>query len=293
MSATLFDAVFGALTIKQCTSADFNPGNNIVADYASAAVNPSAQFLMDGDPRARWSTFDLGTALAAVDEEAGLFVSGGTITIPWRVRANGGSFVSGGNNLAISATHGLLVPQSLSVSQGSQGQLDLEAILLSSDGFTTPVTSSPTATVSAPGYTASYSLGPTSINSTGVTGVVGFTVNYGITTELEPTDGAVWSDKVYITRVNPSIDLRFRNQALVNTYGPLFAAGTAIVVSLIRNADGGSRSALTSEHHITCALGGGIVDVQNMSAQGVAQAEPTIRFHGKALTILTGQALAS
>lgn len=292
MSVIVYDVTFGALNIKQASSVEASMNVQVVSDYASGGVSPEANFVMSAEPRARFSTMDLETVLAGIDEVGGLSVAAGNIYLPWRVRASGGSVVSGANNIRFAATHGLLLPQSISVAQDGEASLELEAMLYSSNGTTAPVTYAGSQSLSAPGFTGTFRLGPTSLNSGSATGIVGYTVNFGITSEFERTDGNPYATAAYVTRAIPTIDIRFRNHTLLSTYGPMFANGSAAVLSLVKNAPGGTIVALTEEEHITITLGDSVFSVQSVGAQGVSIAEPTLRITGKTLTIATGAALA-
>ena len=63
MPATLFDVTFGALTLQQCSSVEFSPNNQIVPAFAGAGVNPEAFYLMQGEPRGRFTSMDVETIL--------------------------------------------------------------------------------------------------------------------------------------------------------------------------------------------------------------------------------------
>ena len=293
MPMTLFDATVGALTIKQCQSADFSPGNRVEAARASAGVAPSAHYLTLSEPRARWSSQDIETVLAAVDELAGLTVANGTITIPWRVRSSGASFVSGSTNISLggSTCYGTLIPVTLTVNQDQMATVDLELMFRSSDGFTAPLAYTASVSLSDPSFTDTFRLGPTALDGTDITSVVGYTVNFGIGSELQRTDGAVYPNDIYLPTSDPYVDVRFRDQALLNTHGPIFSSGTSAVFSLIKNAPGGTITALTSEEHITITLDNGIKSVENVSGQGTGIVEPTLRLWCQSLTVATGAAL--
>lgn len=293
MAASLFDVTFGALTLQQCSSVEFSPNNTILPAYASADVAPSAFYVMRGEPRGRFTSLDVETILAGIDEAVGLKVASGTIALPFKVRANGATYASGSNHIKLAATDGQLIPLSLGVQQDQLASVNLEAILLSTDGYTAPVSYSGSQALGSPAHNADFRLGPTSLNGTTITGVTGWTVNYGITTDIRVTDGEVYPRVIYITRVDPTIDITLENEALVNTYGPQFAAATAAVLSLVKNADGGSIVALTSLEHIRITAAAGIYDWQNVGASGVEVAQPTLRLMTKSLTIATSQALSA
>lgn len=293
MSATLYDATVGALTIKQCQSADFSPNNRIEAARASAALLPSELILMSSEPRARWTSQDIATIVGGVDELTGLNVASGNIYIPWRARANGGTFGGAGTGVRLTGTHGLLIPVSLTANINQLATVDLELGFRCSEasGFTAPVAFTGSLTLSDTSYTGTFRLGPTTLDSVAVNTIQGITVNYGLQLEFE-YDVGPYPVAMYITQSDPTIDVRFRSMALLNTYGPMFKACGGAVFSLVANDDGGSTIALTEDDHITITAGAGISDIQNVSGQGNSIAEPTLRLYTKSLSIAAGQALA-
>lgn len=293
MSVKLFDVTWGALTIQQCTSVNFQPGVNVVPIRGSSATLPNEFVVMGGEPVAQFSTMDLATVLAAIDETVGLAVSGGTIKLAYQVAAPGATYVSGANDIALSASSGQLIPQTITAQQGQPASMDLQGLFVSSDGETNPVSYAGSQTAGTPGYAGTFRLGPTSLNGSDVTGVVGITINFGITPQLRPTDGNTYADRLpFIGPANPTVDVQFETEGLLNTYGPMFASASAAVFSLIANADGGSISALTNTDHIKATCGAGIYSVQSFSAQNGEVAVPTLRLLTKSLSIATSQALA-
>ena len=229
---------------------------------------------------------------SGIDETVGLNVSGGTIDLPYKVRANGTTYAAGSSHIKLTSANGQLIPPSLGVQQGQLASINLEALLLSTDGYTSPVSYSGSQALGSPAHNIDFRLGPTSLNGSSITGVTGWTINFGIDYELRVTDGKVYPEVVFIRRAQPTIDLTLENEALINTYGPQFAAATGAIFSLVKNADGGSIVALTSGDHIEATCGAGIYDWQNVSASGVEVAQPTLRLLTKSLSIATAQALA-
>ncbi|WP_437225023.1 hypothetical protein SH661x_003884 [Planctomicrobium sp. SH661] len=290
MSVSLSDSAFGAATIAQCQAAEFSSNNQIEALRASAAVFPSEFVLMGAEPRFRYTSYDLATALTALDEAGGLYVGSGTISLPWRVRSPGSAFVSGANNIKLTATKGLLVPVSITAQQGQVASIDLEAALLS-DGFTNPVGHSGSLSLSDPSYVGTFRLGPSSLGGSDVTGIVGIQVGFGINMVLEYADGGTFPTNVYVETVNPFVDVTFRGHAFLAAYGPMFSSLAGAVFSLVANADGGTIQSLSSSEHITLTLSSPMVDMQGISGQGTSIAEPRMRLLGKSLTAGVGVAL--
>ena len=111
MSATLYDAVFSGAggSLKQCTSAEFSAGNEIFAARQSGAIDPSALYLTSGEPRARWTSLDLGGALSLISATAGLYETTG-IVLPYRRRSAGSTYEGSSSHVKLTGTKGLIVP---------------------------------------------------------------------------------------------------------------------------------------------------------------------------------------
>ena len=288
MSAAIHDATFGALVLRQCTQASFQANNEIDIGRQSGSLDPSALYIHQGQPRARWQTHDVVGLLGAITITGGLYVSSGTISIPWRRRSAGASFLGNTSHLQLSATKGLMIPQSIEASQSSpKASASVEAVLLSTDGLAEPVTSVINATPAALAYNLEFRLGPVLLNGAQVPKITGFTVNPGIEIELEYADGAVFPTDVFLTMRTPTIDIRFRDEQALDTYGPLFAEMEDATCFLRKKVEGATVLDDAEDEHISFAFADGIASVEEISASGNATSEPGLRLHGEQITVST------
>jgi hypothetical protein len=293
MSAAIYDSVFGALAIKQCAAAEFSPNNQIDPARMSGAVDPTAHYLGQGEPRARWTSHDLATILGAVSVTAGLYVASGTITVPWNRRAAGSTFLGATSHFRLNGTKGLLWPTQFEANQGDpKARCMLECAFLSSNGLAVPVTASTAQSLAAQSFTSEFRLGPVAINGSALPGVVGIVVNTGIQVELEYLDGGVFPTNAYITQRDPSMDIRFRDETALATYGPLVAAVTSAVAYFRKKSAGGTVVADATEEHIALSFADGITDVQQIGGSGTATAEPALRIVGETLTASAASAIS-
>lgn len=287
-SFVAYDAILGAVNLRQVRSSGFNPGNTVVPDFVTGGIDPEAIFFHGGRPTAQFQSGDVAGVITGIHAQNGLYVSNGTIAIPWNKRANGGTFAAAGNHVRVRGAYGLTVLNSLSANHGDQdgAMADLATTFVSSDGMTVPVVFDSSQTLQAQAYNASHRLGPQYVNGSLVTSIVGVTINTGITTDVEETDGNLFATEVHITRRNPTIDIRFRNVAALSTYGPLFASLSSYTGYLRKRAPGSSFVSDATSEHISFSFGsGGIIDVQSLSGSGNSPAEPSLRITGKTLTL--------
>ena len=295
-SSVAYDAILGAVNLRQVRSSTFSPGNTIAPDFVSGGIDPAALFFTGAQPSATFQTNDVSGVVTGIHARNGLYVNNGTIAIPYNLRANGGTFAAAGNHHRIRGSYGLTVINSITANHGDQdgAMVDLATTFVSSDGMTAPVVVDDGQTLQAQAYNASHSLGPQYVNSSLLSSVVGITITAGITTELETTDGNLFPREVHITRVQPVIDIRFRNVAALKTHGPLFNNLTAFTGYLRKRSPGGSFVAANVSEHISFVVGAdGIIDCQPVNASGNSPIEPSFRIHCKSLTLSATAAIPS
>lgn len=291
MAMMIFDNVWGALTIKQCSTAAIQLGNTIDRGRASSAFTASEIYLMSSRPRVRFTTLDLATVLAAVSPSTGLSISNTNLKFQGRVLTNGGSFATGSDvYIGSTAGYGTLIPVSLTANGANFATLDLEAAIRSSDGHTAPIGYTGSQTLGTASFTSTYQQGPTTIGGSGVTGIVRWTANFGIVMQVaeQPTDGGIYPTEIYLHMADPFVDITFRDQAHLNTYGPIFSANTSALFTLRKKADGGTVVALSDSSSITLTLGAGLNSVEDVTGQTGQLVEPTLRMHAKSITVATG-----
>lgn len=284
MASTVYDAILGALTLKQVTRSDFQPNAQQIAGKASGAVAPSELFAGAAEPVISFDSMDVSGVLAAISISAGLAVSSGTITVPWNKRANGGTFASGTAHDELNATDGLIVPTSFSANQGDEGaSVSLDVHLISSDGATVPVTAAGSQSLASQSFNAMYSLGAGSINGTAIPELVGVSINPGIQVEKQSIDGFNYPTAVFINSVDPYIDFIFEDMDAVATYAPLFTVGSA-AIAYFRKRSGVSFVADGTAQHCKFSFADGLVVAQGIQHSGINRGQATLRVYGEALT---------
>lgn len=288
MSYVVYDTVVGALTLKQVRSSNFSPNVQHFTARAAGASAPSEISVVQAQPQASFVTGDLGGVIGGTSTTAGLLVSSGTITIPWNQRSNGGAFTSGTNHWTLSATDGLLMPTSVSASQGDPAGASVECTLypVSTDGETSPIASNTSQALASAAFNAMYEFGPVSINGTQLTKAISSRVDYGVPVAFEQYDGDHYPQYVFIDAENiePMITITFANVAALDSYGPLFASMTACAVHYRKRSDGGSTVSDASTVHARYSFAGGLAVVGSLTGENAQTGQASITLHGKALT---------
>lgn len=282
----LYDCTLGALTLKQCNASSFSWNNRIDVARHSGAVDPTQFNVTEQAPVASFTSHDIDGVLAAVSATAGLVVSSGSIVIPWQKRASGGTFTSGSAHNTISGANGLILPRRVRASQRDpKATVDLDCLFISSDGSTVPTTVNSSQALSATAYNVTHRLGPVKLDTVASGNVIGYTVNFGITAEPVFYAGLPFPQDYNITMRDPSIDLEFQDVATLSQFVNGYEAVTAVLAYLRKRTSGGTVVADGTAEHISFAFGGGIKDMQRLSASGNGSATATLRLIGDSLTV--------
>lgn len=292
MADVAYDAVLGGLTLRQVRRSGVSPGIQLIAARASGAVAPSAFYVDQADARATFESMDVAGVIGGLSMQTGLFVSGGTLVIPWNRRANGGTFAGTLSHFTVSAATGLVIPKQFSAQQNGGGAVaSLEVAFLSSDGLTSPIASNVNQTLAAQAYNVLYDLGPLSVNSVQVPRITGVTVNPGLTVAVRRYDGAVWPTEIHIERQDPTIDITFEDFDTLNSYlnG---AAITAVAAYFRKRAPGSTYVAAGTAQHVKFSFTAGMVTAEDVSAEQQNAGQATLRLTGASLAASATQAIA-
>lgn len=292
MSDVVYDAVLGALTLKQVTRTAYSLNGTPIAGMASGAADPSEYFGGRADPSCTFESADVAGVLGGVSVTAGLAIASGTITIPWNKRSNGGTFAGSGSHVALSGANGLLIPTRFSANQDDEAAMaELQLFFRSTDGATEPVAEATSQTLAAQSFNAQYALGPGSINGTAVPELVGVSINPGITVEPQAVNGGIYPTALFITMRRPTIDFIFEDLDALATYSAQFTAMTA-AIAYFRKRSGASFVADATEEHIKFSFADGIITTETVSGSGVNRAQATLRCYGETLTASAASAIA-
>lgn len=281
-SDALYDAVLGALTLKQVTRGSFGYNQQAVPGFQSGMLDVTEYFGGSAQPRARFSSTDVGGVLAGVSATAGLAVAAGTISIPFQKRSNTATFAGDTSHDKVTGANGLIIPVSASVSQGGDASIDLECIFRSTDG-TNPVTISAAQSLGGLAFNKMWTLGPCSVNAQVIEEVQSVSINFGIGLLIKAHNGMIFPDKIYIQTRRPSIDLTFTDFAELQGFAAQHTVMTAAAV-YFRHRSGATFAANNATSHCKFSFADGIVETQVMEASNEQDGTATLRLLGETLT---------
>jgi hypothetical protein len=284
---TLADIVLGATTIRQITNADHRT-NQEHRKAMTSGGNTISQISgkMAGEVTSV-TTGDLAAVVAlntAAFCNSGLAVLGSTITIPLKVRDNGGGFVTGSNFVAISGSNVFAVPTQFEATQdGDFATCQMDFHWLSADGFTKGADDATGQALGAQSFNAEFALGPAYINGTLIDGVQSVRVTPGIEVVKPPLgSGSVWPTYAMIKTVQPTIEITVNDfDAIAATVGD-WTAMTSANIYFRRRADSGVYS--SSSDNIRFTFAAGLTDTNSVSVSNQDDGSATITLHGKTLT---------
>ncbi len=284
---TLADVVLGATTIRQITNADHRT-NQEHRKAMTSGGNAISQISgkMAGEVTSI-TTGDLAAVVALNTSafcSAGLAVLGSTITVPLKVRANAGSFVTGSNFVAISGSNVFAVPTQFEATQdGDAATCQMDFHWLSSDGFTKGADDATGQALAGQSFNAEFALGPVYINATLIDGVQSVRINPGIEVTKPPLgSGSVWPKYAMIKTIQPTIEITVNDfDAIAATVGD-WTAMTSANIYLRRRADSGVYS--SSSDNIRFTFAAGLTDTNSVSVSNQDDGSATITLHGKTLT---------
>lgn len=282
-SDALYDAVLGALTLKQVTRGSFNWNAQPVPGFQSGMLDVTEYFGGPADPRARFTSEDVGAVLTAVSPTAGLAVSSGTISIPFQKRANQGTFAGSTAHDKVTGANGLIVPISASASQDGNATIDLECIFRSTDG-TNPVTISNGQSLGGLAFNKLWTLGPVAVNAQTIEEAISVTVNFGLGVIVQRHQGMNFPDRVYIVTRRPSIDITFTDFAELSGFAAAHVVMTSAAV-YFRNRSGATFAANDGGTHCSFSFGDGIVQVETLEASNEQDGTATLRLYGETLAV--------
>lgn len=289
----VYDAILDSSTLKQVRRSSFRPQAQVLTGRLSGGVDPSAKFLKQAEPRGTFDCEDLAGVLTAISVSSGLYISSGTITIPWNRRANGGTFAGGSNNAIISGTKGMAIIQQISASQGDDGAVaTVELAYMSSDGLTAPCSTSVNQALSSQSYNAWFAMGPVYVDSSQLTQVKSVRVDPGIQLTTKMFDGSIYPTISFIQARNPAIEVEFENFDALNSQAIIVAAMTSCAAYFRKRAVGaGAFVSDATTGHVKLSLGTGIKVLQTAEGSGQENGTATLRFEGLALSSSTSSAI--
>lgn len=287
------DVILNATTVRQCTNVSHRTGQ----EHRKAMVSGGAVISQISGKKAEEVTsvtsYDIGV-LAALGTNTfcsdGTYLTGSTITVPWKSRAAGGTFASGSAHCALAGSTALVIPTSFEASQDGDGaSCNFEIHWVSADGITVGATGSTGNALGSQAFSAEFALGPAYINGTEIVGVQSIKVTPGITLVKVSDKGLVWPTHISIQSVMPTIEIVTNDIDAVAATINVFTAMTSANVYFRKRADSGIYSASSDNVRFTFAAG--LSDTNAVEVSDTGNGSSTITLHGKTLTSSSAVAL--
>lgn len=290
----LHDVIFGAGTaIKQCQTVSHTNNIEKYIGRNSGGASPEEVVVVSAEPTATVATFDIA-GFVGIFGVAGAAVSSGTVTLPFRKRANGSTYAGATSHFTMTGANAFGYPTSFTATQDSAATATAEIKFLSSDGKTNPLSSATGATLGAQAYNVSYTLGPAGVNGTQIPEVTGITVNPGRIVQVKRFNGFPYATTCEVVTIDPTIEITFADFDAIDTYGPMFSSniGNDVTSFFRKMADGSTRVADATAEHILFTLSGGICEISDFSASDTSDGSATLMVTGESLTVSATSAIS-
>lgn len=290
------DIILGATTIRQVTQTDTKSGQ----EHRKATNSGGAVVVQvsgkSSDEVTSFTSADLAGLLALNSStfcSVGHCVLAGTITVPYKLRANCGVFASGSSHPWITGSNALIVPTSFEVSEDADfATCSSDIHWLSSDGMVSGFADATGNALGTQSFNAEFANGPCYINGSLIAGVQGFKVNPGIEVVKPPLgSGSIRPTFASIKMGTPTMELTVNDfDAIAATIGA-FTAMTSANFYAKKRSDSGVFVASATAAHIRFTLAAGLADTSNISVSNNDDGSATIVLHGKVLTASAAVAL--
>jgi hypothetical protein len=249
---------------------DISPGIVPAPILTDGGVDPEMVSALRADNRAMFTIHDIETMLG-IGFIGGVALNGTTGLTAYARPITAGSTRAAAGSVKILMASGMVVNRSLTASVGEYATLTCEGIGTSASAATAPIQISASSdALLAPTKTQLFTLGPVSINSSTVTGLQSWGLQFGIAETVEAGAGSPYSDFVGIAGRMPVFTFASTNSGLLTTYGAAPVAVTALTFYLRACVAGGSVSADASAVHGKFTVSKGLLHLTSVGGAGMA-----------------------
>lgn len=293
-----------ALNLTQLQGRDFDNGLRLEEFIVPGSLDRAITVLMEGNVMVGMRTHDLLTALQGGISPLTAYYAMDGATFRYQKRAKNtvtgegtyGGFVVADEHRLRTSTRGLIIPQSIAVSQGQLATLTMAYLALWSNRSVLPLVDAVDQALAAPpAYNSLYTLGPCKLGSDFIDGLIGWEYQTGLRIEPVFRDGLTFPVECHLIERKPSIKLRFNTPDIAAQVGNLFhgALGSALKVFARRKSgttgDGNVLDASSAHVSHTVAAGSWRVDPAGANGQDSVPGEVTVIPTG---TVATSYAAA-
>jgi hypothetical protein len=194
----------------------FTPNEQVGAIMSDGSVDPTVVNVLRGEP----SFAVTSTDLAAVLGVCGFSGTDDVAVVLYEMEMDGAAPKSGTGHTLTTLTKAFVYPTSINLPGGAVASASFEGRAWKSDG-TIPYAVTTGALPSITAQTASYGLGPVSINGTAYSNVSDVTITTGISIVAEFSEGLVYPKRVFVLARQPRV-------VITLTRPPAIAVPTAL-----------------------------------------------------------------
>lgn len=270
-----------AFNLDGMTDLQIDPGNTLVVENAGGQYDPSFAAVSQTMPMATASVTDIATAIANIALAGFAFPQTTvytTVDVFFTQMAESGLRTSSTTHTRCRMAKGLVVPRSLTASQGGVASLGIEIHALY-DGSNVPmVFADNIALPHTPTIGELFTLGKVMINGTQLDGVQSWTFDFGLTVEKVLANGELYPTGAYITRRAPKFEIRTKKVPSLTTFGLNGTAqgSTDSVIYLQKLEKNANILATATEEHISFTIDDGMVTVGQTGGSNNATGESVV-----------------
>jgi hypothetical protein len=257
--------------LTQVENATVSNGLSIMLGYGAGSLDPSFATAMSSKAMIECSTTQLRTVFnsGSVDLLGGVSISNSSSVTSADVYhtqySNLASITSGSSHRRTRVNRGLLVPKSLSCSQGGEATLSFSIIPVY-DGTNDPIAHNEAVALPSTLVTEKFTLGPVYINGTAVDSVQDINADFGQQIEMQSASGLLYDSFACVSRRTPSLSIGTHYVPSLSGYG---LTGTAIAstttINLTRMQKNGQRYGNNTNNHIVLTVYSGMVHADSFT----------------------------
>jgi hypothetical protein len=268
-------------TMRCMSDTTLEPGTETVLGHAAGEFRPTYVSVMNIAPRWTGSTMEISRILDATGIRSLALPTSTTYTtlsLYYAKFQDLSTRASGSSHIKMVVNKGMMVPRSITVSQGQPAVLNFDVVTLY-DGTNAPlVFSTSQALPTAVAFDEMHTLGPIYFNGAQLTGVQSMTFDFGVDIEVTSADGEVYPRFAAITQTQPFIDFTTTELPdwVTQTLAGTVQGATDSVIYLSAMAEGSTRGGAGA--HISFTIDEGMIVQRPVSVTNNQKASPGFRF---------------
>lgn len=237
--------------LNQLTARNIDPRITRLMLRGDGKVSPQFIATMAQDPIASVTTTAVKRFLDMISASGKGYTAATDFYI--QKKTFGGTFAGALNHAKVTAPYSLFVPRRLSARHGAEATIEFDVFFISADGLAAAMTY--TGSISLPAITASdqaYTLGPGSINSSALGGLMSLDIDFGLTPNIKACAGEIFPTFACFDGRSPTIRVTTYDPTILNTIAPPTGAAQGATPSKVflrqKSNEGGNVPDATVSH---------------------------------------------